>query len=74
MLRALAQLAHDCGLCARVGVIRVRAKITSKSKQTDAGSRIGAFEVCFACQDGPFIGLTSRHFNPPSPFSPYLTY
>ena len=35
----------ECGLCARVGVTRLRARITSKSKQTDVDSRIGAFEV-----------------------------
>ena len=37
MLRVLAQLTHECGLLARVGVIRVRAKVSSKSKATDAG-------------------------------------
>ena len=37
MLRVLAQLTHECGLLARVGVIRVRARVSSKSKATDAG-------------------------------------
>jgi hypothetical protein len=35
----------ESGVCARVGVTRIRARITSKSKTTDVDSRIGAFEV-----------------------------
>ena len=40
----------DCGICARVGVIRVRSRISSKSKTTDAGSRIGMLLISHVIQ------------------------
>ena len=42
----------ECGVCARVGVSRVRARISRKTKLTDAGSRIGAFEIQVAYRNG----------------------
>jgi hypothetical protein len=44
-LRVLAQIAHECGVCARVGVSRVKANVTPASATTDENSRIGAFEI-----------------------------
>jgi hypothetical protein len=41
----------ECGVCSRVGVTRMRARITSKCKHTDADSRIGACEVQIAYKD-----------------------
>lgn len=38
-------------MCSRVGVTRMRARITSKCKHTDADSRIGACEVQIAYKD-----------------------
>jgi hypothetical protein len=38
-------------VCSRVGVTRMRARITSKCKHTDADSRIGACEVQIAYKD-----------------------
>lgn len=48
----------ESGLCARVGVTRMRARITSKCKQTDADSRIGAFEVQVAFKNAKGDVLT----------------
>ena len=44
-LRLLAKLSHEYRICARVGVIRLEATITPKSRQTDVDNRIGAFEI-----------------------------
>ena len=48
LLRHLAQVAHQFKPCVRLGVVRFRANITPKSKQSDVDSRIGAFEVQIA--------------------------
>lgn len=44
-LRALAQMAHESGVCARVGVSRFKANVTEKCSTSDSDSRIGAFEI-----------------------------
>mmetsp|Transcript_10570 Transcript_10570/g.17793 ORF Transcript_10570/g.17793 Transcript_10570/m.17793 type:complete len:340 (+) Transcript_10570:695-1714(+) len=44
-LKILAQIAHECGVCARVGVTRIKAHVTPKSSLSDHDSRIGAFEI-----------------------------
>lgn len=44
-LRALALVAHESCTSTRVGVIRFKANVTPKSKQSDVDSRIGAFEI-----------------------------
>lgn len=53
-LVAVAHIAHDLHVGCRVGVTRFPADITSKSKETDANSRVGAFEiqVAFRGADG----------------------
>lgn len=48
VLRLLAQGVHEYSSCVRLGVIRFPAHITPKSRDTDANSRIGAFEVQIA--------------------------
>ena len=45
MLRALAQVAHESCISTRIGVIRFKANVTPKSKQSDVNNRIGAFEI-----------------------------
>jgi len=50
-LKMLAQFAHSCSVGVRVGVTRFHANITSKSRDTDKDSRIGAFEVQVACKN-----------------------
>lgn len=45
ILRALAQSVHEANLCVRLGVFRFGADVTPKSRDSDADSRIGAFEV-----------------------------
>lgn len=47
-LRVLAQIAHECGVCARVGVGRIKANVTPKCSTSDQDSRIGAFEIQIA--------------------------
>jgi hypothetical protein len=43
-LRLLAQLSHECGVCARVGVTCFRANVT-QHLSSDQVSRVGAFEI-----------------------------
>jgi len=44
-LKNLAQVAHSCGIKARVGVCRFKADVTPKSKPSDIDSRIGSCEI-----------------------------
>lgn len=48
MLKNLAAAIHDFNPCIRLGVMRFAANVTPKSRDSDANSRIGAFEVQIA--------------------------
>jgi hypothetical protein len=51
MLKALAASVHASNPCIRLGVYRFNADVTPKSRDSDANSRIGAFEVQVAYRD-----------------------
>lgn len=50
-LRIVGQAVFQSGFCVRLGVVRIAANVTPKSKTTDTDSRIGAFEIQAACKN-----------------------
>ena len=56
-LALIAKMAHASKLSVRLGVTRFNANITTKSKETDTNSRVGAFEIQIALRS-PSGGMT----------------